>query len=156
MTAIAVFTIFFGVVGILNGLFLVLGFLTFTYYMFQLGAAVSEIPIGRLAFPLLVVATGIVGVVVGVGILKLRPWARALSLVYGGLLVVSCAGSFVAVPIIAGIGTYDLGSIDAYGLARLIMFSVTYLVIPVPYSIVLYAVFHRPAWKATFADDPAT
>jgi hypothetical protein len=96
-------------------------------------------------------ATGIVGLIAGIGMFALRPWARALSLVYGGLLILSCVFSFFAVPILASIGSYDIGSIDAYGLARLIIFSVIYVVMPVPYSLVLCVVFHKPAWKAAFA-----
>ncbi len=91
MTAIAVGNIFLGGLGILNGLFLVLGFLAFMYELLRLG--VFEFPIARLAFPLLVLATGIVGLIAGIGIFMLRPWARVLSLVYGGLLIVSCVGS---------------------------------------------------------------
>ena len=154
MTAIAVVNIFFGGLGILNGLYLVLGFLALIYELLRLG--VFEYPIARLPFPLLILATGIVGLVAGIGILVLRPWARALSLVYGGLLILSCVGSFVAVPIIATIGTYDVGSIDAYGLARLIIFSAIYVVIPVPYSLLLCVVFYKPAWKTTFAKASAT
>ena len=151
MTAIAVVNIFFGGLGILNGLFLVLGFLAFMYELLRLG--VFAFPIARLAFPLLVLATGIVGLIAGIGIFMLRPWARVLSLVYGGLLIVSCIGSFVAVPIIATIGTYDVGSIDAYGLVRLIIFSAIYVVIPVPYSLILWVIFYKSAWKTTFARD---
>jgi hypothetical protein len=151
MTAIAVLNIVFGGVGILNGLYLILGFLAFMYEGLRLG--IFNFPVARWAFSLLALATGIVGLVAGIGILMLRPWARALSLVYGGLLIVSCVGSFVVVPIIATIGTglYDIRSIDAYGLARLIIFSVIYIVIPVPYSPIIFLVFHKPAWKATFA-----
>jgi len=157
MTAIAVLNIVFGGLGILNGLHLVLGFLALMYELLRLG--VFEIPIARWAFSLLILATGIVGLVAGIGILMLRPWARALSLVYGGLLIFSCVGSFVAVPIIATIGTYDVRSIDAYGLVRLIIYSVIYIVIPVilvPYSLILFVVFYKPAWKVTFAKGRAT
>ena len=149
MTAIAVFNILFGGLGILNGLYLVLGSLALMYELFRLG--VFEIPVARLAFALLILATGIVGLIAGIGIFVLRPWARALSLVYGGLLIFSSVVSFFAVPIIASIGTYDVGSISAYNLARLIIFSVIYVVLPVPYFILSCAAFYKPAWKATFA-----
>jgi hypothetical protein len=149
MTAIAVLNIFFGGIGILNGLYLVLGSLVLMYELLRLGA--FEIPMARLSFALLILATGIVGLIAGVGIFMLRPWARALSLVYGGLLIFSSVLSFFVVPIIATIGTYNVNSISDYNLARLIVFSVICVVFPVVYSLLLCIVFHKPAWKATFA-----
>ena len=149
MTAIAVLNIILGGIGILNGLFLLLGALYLISELLRLGA--FSIPIARLAFALLILATGVVGLIAGIGILRLRPWARALSLMYGGLLILSSVCSYLAVPIIATIGTYDIGSISAEGLVRLIIFSAIYVVLPVPYSLVLCIVFHKPAWKTIFA-----
>jgi hypothetical protein len=71
--------------------------------------------------------------------------------VYAGLLILSSVVSYLAVPIIATIGTYDIGSISADGLIRLIIFGAIYVALPVPYSILLCVVFYKPAWKATFA-----
>jgi uncharacterized membrane protein (DUF2068 family) len=153
MTAIAVLNIIFGGLGILNGLFNVLGSLTLMHELLRLG--VFEIPMARSAFSLLTLATGIVGLIAGIGMFALRPWARALSLVYGGLLILSSVFAFFTVPILASIGTYDIASIDAYGLARLIIFSVIYVVLPVPYSLLLCAVFYKPAWKTAFANGVA-
>jgi hypothetical protein len=149
MTAIAVLNTIFGGLGILNGLFNVLGSIVLMHELLRLG--VFEIPVARSAFSLLTLATGIVGLIAGLGMFALRPWARALSLVYGGLLILSSVFSFFIVPILASIGTYDIGSIDAYGLARLIIFCVIYVVLPVPYSLLLYIVFYKPAWRAAFA-----
>jgi hypothetical protein len=152
MTAIAVLTIIFGGLGILSGLFHVLGSLVLMYELLRLG--VFEIPIAStysLPFSLLVLATGIVGLIAGIGMFALRPWARELSLVYGGLLILSSVFSFFTLPIIATIGTYDIGSISASGLARLIIFGVIYLVLPVLYPLLLCVVFFSPAWKITFA-----
>jgi len=149
MTAIAVINIVFGAIGILNGLYLVIGYAVLIYQLTRLG--VFELPMARAVFADLVLSTGIVGLAAGIGILRLRPWARMLSLAYGGLLLLSCVCSFVAVPIISTIGTYDIGSISGFGLVRLIIFSAIYIVIPVPYSIILWALFYRPAWRTTFA-----
>ena len=146
MTAIAVLNVIFGGLGILAGLFNLLGVFVLLYEMLRLG--VFEIPTARVAFALLLLATGSVGLVAGIGMFVLRPWARALSLVYAGLLIASAVCSNFIVPIIATIGTYDIGSIS---LARLMIFGVIYLVIPVPYSIVLCVVFAKAAWKAAFA-----
>lgn len=149
MTAIAVLNITMGIIEILNGLFHLAGALTLIYNMVQLG--VFEMPGARLTFSLLLLATGIVGLIAGIGMLALRPWARTLSLVFGGLLILSSVASYFTVPIISSIGTYDLGSISAEGLARLIIFSAVDVVLPVPYALILFVVFSRPAWKTTFA-----
>ena len=149
MTAIAVLNIIVGGLVILSGLFQLLGAIVLMSELSRLG--VFEIPMARLTFSLLILATGVVGLTAGVGMLGPRPWARALSLVFAGLLIVSAVFSYFTVPIIATIGAYDIGSIDAYNLARLIIFSVIYVVLPVLYSILLCLVFYRPAWKTAFA-----
>jgi hypothetical protein len=151
MTAIAVLTIIFGGLGILTGLFNVLGFLVLMYELLRVG--LFEIPVARLTFSVLSLATGIVGLITGIGMFALRPWARALSLVYGGLLILSSVFSFFTLPIMASIGTYDydIGSIGASGLARLVIFGATYLVLPALYPLLLCVVFFSPAWKITFA-----
>jgi hypothetical protein len=149
MTAIAVLNIIFGGLEILNGLFQLLGSIVLMLELSRQG--VFEVPIAHLTFSLLLLATGIAGIIAGIGMFALRPWARALSLVYGGLLISSAVFSFFIVPIIATIGTYDIGSISAYGLARLIIFSAIYVVLPVLYSLLLCVVFYNTAWKTTFA-----
>ena len=149
MTAIAVLNIIVGVIVILGGLFQLLFALTLTYELLRVGA--FELPAMRFMFAFLILATGIVGLVAGIGMLSLRPSARASSLVFAGLLIVSAVLSYFFIPIIASIGTYDLGSISAEGLARLIIFCVVYVVVPVAYALLLYIVFSRPSWKAAFA-----
>lgn len=151
MTTIAVLNIILGSIGILNGSFLLLGALYLMSELLRMGA--FYIPIARLAFCLLIWATGAVGLIAGLGIFRLRPWARALSLVYAGLLILSAVFSYLTIPIIATIGTYDIGSISADGLIRLIVFGATYLALPVPYSVLLCVIFCKPAWKAAFARD---
>jgi hypothetical protein len=149
MTAIAVLNIGSGGLAILNGLLGLLASFLLMFELLRMGA--FDIPIARLAFSLLIIVTGSVGLVAGIGIYGLRPWARPLSLVYGALLILSCVISLFIVPIIASIGTYDLSSLTTYGVVRLILFSVTYVVFPVVYSILLCIVFHKPAWKTAFA-----
>ena len=149
MTAVAVLNIVFGSIGILNGLFLIAGAFFLMHELSRLD--VFQIPVARLAFALLALATGIVGLIAGIGILKLRSWARTLSLVYAGLLIALCVLSFFTVPIIASIGTYDLRAIDGSGLARLIVFAAIYLAIPVIYAPVLCIVCSTPTWKLAFA-----
>jgi hypothetical protein len=84
MTAIAVLNIILGGFVILNGLFHVLGYLVLMYELLRLG--VFEIPLARLAVSLPILATGIVGLIAGIGIFRLRPWARTLSLLFGGFV----------------------------------------------------------------------
>src|SRR5262249_42582257 len=124
MTAIAVLTVVVAVIEILAGLFQLLFALTLTYWLLRLGA--FELPVIRFMFSFLILATGIVGLIAGVRSLALRPSARELSLVFAGLLIVSAVLSVFLVPIIASIWTYDLSSISAEGLARLILFCMVY------------------------------
>ena len=150
MTAIAVLNIIFGGLVILAGVFQLLRTFVLMYELLRLG--VFKIPVDDAAFALLISATGIVGLVAGIGIFRLRSWARTLSLVFAGLLIVSCAFSFLMVPIIASLGTYDFASLGAYNLARLFVFSAVYVVIPVFYSPILCGAFYKPAWRAAFAE----
>jgi hypothetical protein len=149
MTAIAVLSIILGVLEILNGLFQLAGTLVLIYEYLRLG--VFELPAARLMFSLLILATDVVGIIAGIGILRLRPWARTLSLMFGGLLILSAVSSYFILPIIATIGTYALSSISAEGLTRLIIFSLIEVVLPVSYAPLLFAVFSKPTWKTAFA-----
>ena len=149
MTAFAVLNITLGVLEILNGLFQLIGSLVLVYELVRLG--VFERPPARLFFSFMLVATGIVGLVAGVEVLAPRPSARPLSFVFGRLLIFSSVCSFFVVPIIASIGTYDIRSLSAEGLARLVLFALSYIVLPVSYSSFLFVVFSRADWRATFA-----
>jgi hypothetical protein len=151
MTAVAVLNIVFGGLVILMGLFLALGVLALLYEQTRLG--VFALPTARSAFAILVLATGIVGLVAAIGILKLRPWAGGTSQAFAGLLIICCVLSFLLVPIIASIGTYDLRVIDAFNLVRLALFSAIFLAIPMIYAPILFIAFSRPAWKAAFAKE---
>jgi hypothetical protein len=149
MTAIAVLNIFFGGVGILNGVYLLLGAVIMLYELLRF--AIFMIPVPRFAFAFLILGTGIVGLVAGIGILRLHSWARPLSLVYAALLIFSCVWSFFSLSIISTIGTYDISQVNGYDLARLIVFSVIHIAIPVIYSLFLIIVFCKPGWKTVFA-----
>jgi hypothetical protein len=149
MTAIAVLNIVFGALGILAGLFNLLGVMALMNEMVRLH--VFEVPIARLSFSLLLLATGIIGMIAGVGMFAPRPWARKLSLAYAGLLIASAVFSYLTIPLIGTIGTYDIRSITGFNLARLIIFGVIYVAMPVPYSIVLCVVFCTSTWRAAFA-----
>jgi hypothetical protein len=153
MTATAVFNMALGVLEILNGLFQLIGALVLIRELLRLG--VFEGPPARLIFSLLLLATGIVGLVAGIGVLARRPSARTLSLMFGGLLILSSVCSFFVVPIIATIGTYDIRSLSTEGLVRLVVFALIYVALPVSYSIFLFVVFSRSDWRAAFARDPS-
>ena len=153
MTTIAVINIVVGVIVILSGLFQLLGALALMLELFRMG--VFELPAIRLLFSFLLLATGIVGLIAGIGMLSLRPSARELSLVFAGLLIFSAVLSCFTIPIIASIETYDLGAISAGGLARLIIFCVIYVVLPMSYALLLLVAFGRSAWKSAFAKGEA-
>jgi hypothetical protein len=148
MTVIAVLNIVVGGIEILAGLFPLRG-------AYEWGVDLLVIPAALVAFALLVLAAGVVGIIAGIGMLRLRSWARRLSLVFGGLLILASGGLLMLIsvftpfimPIIASIGTYD----PSADLAAMIPFTVTYVVLPVSYAFVLCVVFRRPAWQATFA-----
>ncbi len=148
MTVIAVLNIVVGGIEILAGLFPLRGALAWGVDMFIVPAAL-------VAFALVILAAGVVGIIAGIGMLRLRAWARRLSLVFGGLLILVAGGLFMLIsvftpfimPIIASIGSYD----PSADLAAMIPFAVTYFVLPVFYALVLWVVFRRPAWQATFA-----
>jgi hypothetical protein len=135
MPATAALNIIVGGLEILAGLFQLLGAIVLMLELFRQG--VFHIPMARLAFSLLVLATGIVGLIAGVGLFSRRTSARPLSFVFAGLLIPSAVLSCFAIPIIASIGTYDFGSLPASGLARLTLFAAIYVVVPVLYSLVL-------------------
>jgi hypothetical protein len=149
MTAIAFLNIIFGGLEILKGLFHALGAVILMVELVRVGA--FDVPLPRVTFSLLLLGTGIVGLTAGIGLFALRPWARTLSLVFGGLLIVSSALSFLTLPIVASMVTADLGTLSSYDLARVIMFGATHVLLPVPYGLLLLVVFHKPAWKAAFA-----
>jgi hypothetical protein len=148
MTVIAVLNIVVGGIEILAGLFPLRG-------AYEWGVDLFVIPAALVAFALLVLAAGVVGIIAGIGMLRLRSWARRLSLAFSGLLILSAGGLLMLIsiftpfimPIIASIGSYDPISDPA----AMIPFTVTYLVLPVSYAFVLCVVFNRPAWRATFA-----
>jgi hypothetical protein len=148
MTVIAVLNIVVGGIEILAGLFPLRG-------AYEWGVDLFIIPAALVAFALLTLAAGAVGIIAGIGMLRLRSWARRLSLVFGGLLILASGGLLMLIsvftpfiiPIIASIGTYDPSS----DLAAMILFTVIYVVLPVSYAFVLCIVFRMPAWRATFA-----
>jgi hypothetical protein len=155
MTAIAVLNIIVGSLMILTGLFRLFGSCVLVYELLKFDAfgmsALFQLVVPRFAFAFLVLATGIAGVIAGKVIFRLRHWARTLSLVFAALLIASAVSSYFIVPIIATIGTYNISSIDIFGLVRLIIFSTIYVILPVTYCIVLWIVFHKPTWRHTFA-----
>lgn len=150
MTVIAVLNIVVGGIEILAGLFPLRGALEWGVDMFIIPAAL-------VAFALLILAAGVVGIIAGIGMLRLRSSARRLSLMFGGLLILASVGLLMLIsvftpfiiPIIASIGSYDPSS----DLVAMIPFTVVYLALPVSYAFVLFVVFNRPAWRATFARD---
>jgi len=149
MIVVAVLNMIFGCIGILNGLLLVAVVVTLMSRLAELG--VPQIQVVRAGFAITALATGVLGVIAGIGVALLRPWGRTLSLIYGGLLIVIGVLSRFLVPLIASIGSYDVRTIDTTGLTRLIVFGAIYLALPVIHAPALFIAFSRPAWKAAFA-----
>jgi hypothetical protein len=150
MTVIAVLNIVVGGIAILAGLSQLLGAL------YDKWEGIFAIPAGIVAFGLLILAAGIVGIIAGIAMLGLHSWARRLSLAFGGLLIMVVGGVLILaavftpfiIPVIAAYGTYDLDPLRSHDLT---LFAVIYAVLPVSYALVLCVVFRTPAWRATFA-----
>jgi hypothetical protein len=153
MTVIAVLNIVVGGIEIVAALFPLRNALVWMYDEWQ--TVIFVIPAALLVFALLVLAAGVVGIIAGIGMLRLRAWARRLSLMFSGLLILVSVGLLMLIaaftpfiiPVIASIGTHD-PTTDS---AAMILFTIVYLALPVLYACVLCAAFRRPAWHATFA-----
>ena len=112
--------------------------------------------VARVAFGLPILAAGVVGIIAGIAILALRSWARAVSLVFGGLLfltpvlllILMSVFTPLIIPVFASIGSYDLSAANP----GLILFAGIYVALPVSYAVVLCVVFRKPAWRATSAE----
>src|ERR1700719_2108583 len=74
---IAVLNIVVGGIEILAGLFALRG-------ASEWRVALFVVPAALVAFALLVLAAGVVGTIAAIGMLRLRSWARGLSLVFAG------------------------------------------------------------------------
>jgi len=111
--------------------------------------------VARLAFGLPILAAGVVGIIAGIAMLALRPSARTLSLVSGGLLILTpllllilmAVFTPLIIPVFALIGTHDLSATNL----GLMLFTVIYVALPVSYGVVLCVAVRKPAWRATFA-----
>ena len=149
MTVIAVLDIVVGGFAIIAGL----SQLADVYDLLRVGDII--ILVARVAFGLPILAAGVVGIIAGIAMLALRSSARALSLVFGGLLILTPVLLLVLmavftpliIPVLASIGTYDLSA----GNRGLILFAGIYVALPVSYAVVLCVAFRKPAWRATFA-----
>jgi hypothetical protein len=136
MTVIAVLNIVVGGIEILAGLSQLPG------AVMMYDPDLFIIPAALVAFALLVLAAGVVGIIAGIGMLRLRSWARRLSLVFGGLLILASGGLLMLIsvftpfiiPIIASIGTYDPSSDPA----AMILFTVIYVVLPASHAFVIF------------------
>ena len=153
MTVIAVLSIVVGGIEILAGLFPLRGALDMVYHEWR--TVIVVIPAALMAFALVVLAAGVVGIIAGIGMLRLRSWARRLSLAFGGLLILVSVGVLMLIavftpfimPIIASIGSYD----PSADLVAMIPFTIVYFALPMFYAVVLSVAFSMPAWRATFA-----
>jgi hypothetical protein len=96
MTVTAILSIVFGGIEILNGLFQLAGAFVFMYELLRMGAGL-EIPVARLAFALVVLTAGVIGIIAGVRTFSARmraemePGVRRAAASRGRLLVLSRA-----------------------------------------------------------------
>ncbi|MCW5777180.1 MAG: hypothetical protein KIS87_12150 [Phycisphaeraceae bacterium] len=134
MTAVAVLNFILGGWGMLGGLFLALGGGLLAVF----GGAVSAsgesgggagAGIGLTLVGLLGLFAGLLLVVGGVGILKMKPWARRACLAYAGIAVIVN---------LAGIALLSTG----FGLTQIIGFAYP--------AIIAYLFLANPQWKQAF------
>ena len=145
MTVIGILNFVFGGLGCIGSLLLILGggaFALFGSAMEEAAAAdgtstegfAEAAATGGAMFVLLGLvgmALGILLIVAGVGVMKVRPWGRTCSLAYAGS------------KIIMGVGAAIIGG---FGFVTIMGFI---------YPVVLGVLFTRPAWKAAFSAETA-
>src|SRR5690242_8150763 len=95
MTVIAVLNILVGGIEIVAGLFPLRNALVWMYEEWL--TVIFVIPAALLAFALLVLAAGTIGIIAGIGTLRLRPSARRSSLLFGGLLLLVPIGCLMLI-----------------------------------------------------------
>jgi len=147
MTSIAALTTVLGSLILLDGLQRVMHTVLAVIDLLRYGAidypAGAFRAVGLLILPnCLMLGTGIVGLIAGIGIFILRPWARSVSLVFGALSVVSLILPYVGVFIFnyGGYGPFNVGTLD------LLCF-----VISVGYSIAIFVIVDKRAWTIALA-----
>ena len=154
MTVIGVLNLVFGGLGILSALFEVLAALVgirrsilIEGFMGIPGISGNEetIMLKLLEFALFALAVSTVGVIAGIGIFRMRPWARAASLIYAGLWALN-AGVLLLFPVQAP-------KPDANASATIIG-HVVGICFGLSYPIILFILFQKPNWKAAFATRP--
>lgn len=139
MTAVGVLDIILGVFVLLQGLFVILlghGLLpaTFADPESALGLAII------IALGLVALTAGVIGLVAGIGVFKLRPWGKAMSLLFAALWVADSVGAMI---LFAARSSAETESTDINGRVVAILLRSAYLV-------VLAALFAKPSWKAAF------
>ncbi len=140
MTAVAVVNFILGGWGVLGSLFLVLGGGLLAAFGGAVsasgesgGGAVAGAGIGITLVGLLSLCAGLLLVVGGIGILKMKPWARQACLAYAGIAVVVN---------LAGIALLSTG----FGVTQILGFAYP--------AILAYLFLANPQWKQAFT--PAT
>jgi hypothetical protein len=149
MTVIAVLNIVVGSIESFAGSVQLLD----VHELWRLGDTI--IVVARVGLGIPALAAGVVGIIAGIAMLTLRPWARVLSLAFSGcltlmsvlLLILTSAFTPLIIPVLASIGSYDLSATNA----GLTLFAVSYLALPLSYALVLSVVFRKSAWRAMFA-----
>lgn len=154
MTVIGVLNLVFGGLGFISALFEVLAalagirraILTEGFMGIPgISADKETIMLKMLECALFALAVSTVGVIAGIGIFRMRAWARAASLIYAGLWALN-AGILLLFPVQAA-------TPDANASATIIG-HVVGICFGLAYPIILFILFQKPNWKAAFAAPP--
>ena len=138
MTTVAVLNFIFGGWGVLGGLWAVLTGHAWMSRSLVLGAE-SQMAMVLIGRGLLGFATGVVGVVAGVGVLMLVSWGRTMNLVYA------------AVSIFAAVVMLFMPSPGAGGDA---VIQLMVLLVQFIYPVTLIYLFRKPTWREAFSATP--
>jgi|GEM_PF-1476037 len=142
MTAIAVLNLVFGAILALTNLWVMMGLHAVMSRSFA-GAEATAAAMTRLGMSLYYVVCGAVAIVAGVGVLKVAPWGRILSLAYAGLII----PGYVIDIFLPTIGeSSDGGLVLGAKIIGSIIGSVFWMIYPV----ILLIVFQKPSWKEAF------
>jgi len=140
MTAVAVVNFVFGALGVFAGLWAMMTFHAVMSRSLTDGKT-TQVAMAGLGMALYGVACGIVAIIAGIGVLKLAPWGRILSLSYAGLSIVSSVVSLF-------MPTIESSSAPGAGvwIGKTIGFLLGMI-----YPAILFIVFRRPHWKEAFS-----
>ena len=138
MTAVAVLNFVFGGWAVLQGLSTTL----VTHALISRSGEADPRSLLLILLALLRIGCGIVGIIAGIGILRILPWGRTMSLFY--------AWFYIAIGLIVSLMVLLQAGSNAAGTGP-VMWSVLVALLDLIYPVTLIFLFRKPSWKQTFS-----